>query len=306
MSAWCAALRLPFFVPSVLLYATGALAGARDGGALDWLRALLGLAPVLLVQAAAILTNEAFDADHDAANPHRGRFNGGSGVVAEGRLAREALLKGIAVALVLLGLFSGVLLATAPTAQRGAVVALVALAAVLGVGHTAPPLRIADRGVGELNVAFTHTLLPMAFGWVLQGAPFARPEPGLIAMPAFCALLAARSLAGIPDTGADRAAGRRSYSVIFGPSQAAGVATAMAVAAAIGGALLGWDGLVGGIEGAAMLPAGVLALSLAVRAGVRARRGGDDPAGLPLGLSAWVVLVYAALPLVFFVRTSVG
>jgi 1,4-dihydroxy-2-naphthoate octaprenyltransferase len=70
MSAWCAALRLPFFVPSVLLYATGALAGARDGGSLDWLRALLGLAPVLLVQAAAILTNEAFDADHDAVPAH--------------------------------------------------------------------------------------------------------------------------------------------------------------------------------------------------------------------------------------------
>ncbi|HEX5131717.1 MAG TPA: prenyltransferase [Candidatus Krumholzibacteria bacterium] len=304
---WIRAARPGFFPIALLMYASGVFAGARHAGALDWLPALLGYLCVLLAQAAAGFTNEHFDHSGDAHNQNASRFTGGSRVLVDKLLTHEDLLKASAASVVALGAASALLLATTPHTLRVPLTIATALGIALALAYTAPPLKLGSRGFGELTVAFTHTTLVLLFGWTIQGGSPTAQVPFLVAMPAFWALLALRTLAGIPDVPADRATGRRTYAVIFGPAQAAGIAAFAALAAGTAGILLWRDGILRGLPGVLAVAAAahgvVLAVMLAryIRSGAGVRR-----IGQLLGVATAFVLWYGLIPLLRFLGASFG
>ncbi|MFY0989498.1 NAD(P)H-dependent oxidoreductase [Halomonas sp. C05BenzN] len=246
--AWLRALRLQFYPMTWVAYAVGGLAAAPTGGVFGNPVFWLGYLCLFLLEVATVLINEVVDLGTDRANRFYSTFTGGSRVLVEGRLGLGEVKAGILVAL--LGLVGGTawLLAVTPGSPL-AVSAVLGVLAVLAIGYTAPPLMLSYRGLGELDVAVTHSIGVMLCGFVFLGGAPGDPLPWLLSLPLLLGILPSITLSGIPDLEADAGAGKRTLAVRLGRRGAlrvAFVATLLAAACA-----LAWQvtGLAGGAYG---------------------------------------------------------
>jgi len=151
------------------------------------------------------------------------------------------------------------LVVVVPTVSRGPTAALYALFAVLAVAYTVPPLKFSHRGLGELDVALTHSAGAIVAGYVAQGGIWTGSVPWLLSLPLSLAILPSILLAGCPDRDADQAAGKRTLVVMLGKRAAIRLAMAACLAApALAGlvsmtskdmaALLAWSAAGGAIH----------------------------------------------------------
>jgi 1,4-dihydroxy-2-naphthoate octaprenyltransferase len=177
------------------------------------------------MEAVAVLTNEINDERTDTLNHNSSPFTGGARVLVQGILSTEQLQRGRKLAAACLACIL-LLLALVPGVHAPGVITLVLVGLVLGVGYTAPPLKLAYRTWGELDVEVTHSILVFLLGHVSQGGMMDRPRPWLIALPMFFAILPAIILAGFPDLEADAAVGKQTLVARCGSRAAAGMATA--------------------------------------------------------------------------------
>jgi putative NADPH-quinone reductase/1,4-dihydroxy-2-naphthoate octaprenyltransferase len=270
---WLRAIRLQFYPMTWLAYALGAMAAGGGkavlGDGLFW----LGYAAIFLLEFATVLANEHYDYRTDQANRNFGPFNGGSRVLVDGTLNFREVRAGIALGIAgflccavwLAGLVPGLL-------------PLLTIALVLCLGYTVPPLKLSHRGLGELDVAVTHSFLVLLFGYLLYGGSHADGFPWIAGIPLFLAIVPAIALSGLPDRQADLAAGKRTFAVRAGP--AGTIRLAMALSALAAGAAVTWDmaGFADGVyDGASwfVVPHAVLLLHLLRRlAGDPGRHGG--------------------------------
>jgi len=251
VAAWLAALRLQFYPMTWVAYTLGALAAAV-AAPLAMGPYLLGYLALFLLEAATVFLNDWFDFDSDRLNHLGGPFTGGSRVLVDGRIDRAAMRQGIGLALLGAAGALAMLVAIAPTASTGSIVAIYALLALLALAYTVPPLKLSHRGLGEVDVALTHSAGAIMAGFVAQGGHWADSAPWLLAMPLGLAVLPSILLAGCPDRAADQAVGKRTLVVVLGPRTAIrlamaaclaapAVAAAMALARTDLWALLGWS-----------------------------------------------------------------
>jgi 1,4-dihydroxy-2-naphthoate octaprenyltransferase len=100
------------------------------------------------------------------------------------------------------------------------IVGLLGLAILVGGWiYSAPPLRLAARGLGEIDAALVVAALVPAVGYAaFAGAPDGRFL--LVLVPCVCALLAMMLCVEIPDAAFDRACGKRNLVVRWGPAVA--------------------------------------------------------------------------------------
>lgn len=246
--AWLRALRLQFYPMTWIAYAVGSLLAVSSGVnvSLFW----IGYLALFALEAATVLSNEYFDFESDRNNNHPGPFNGGSRVLVDGSLSPGEMLAGFGVALGLFIAASGWLLAMPATGVDS--FAVLAILTLLALGYTIPPLKLSYRGMGELDVAITHSIGVMLCGYVFQGGPWHHPLPWLLALPLGLAILPAIVLSGLPDREADRKAGKRTLAVRLGVNGAVALAMVAAVAASIAAIALMAYGLDQGAYGRAM------------------------------------------------------
>lgn len=228
--AWVAALRLQFHPMVWGAYGLGVATALQPSGTLALAPFWLGLACLFALEAATVFVNELVDWESDRHNRHAGPFTGGSRVLVDGLLTRHDL-----------GIGTGVALAVSATLAlllpAGGAYLPLGLLAVLAIGYTAPPLKLCWRGLGEIDVAATHSVLVLLFGHMLQGGRLADPLPWAVGLPLFFSILPSITLSGIPDHDADRAAGKRTLAVLLGPrgavrfAQGATIVTVLAAAA---------------------------------------------------------------------------
>jgi 1,4-dihydroxy-2-naphthoate polyprenyltransferase len=209
--------------------ALGAAVAAWSGHRLDaatyaWVQVLVTAFHLMVHYA-----NDYFDR-HGDRGAARTAWSGGSGVLG-GDLA-----PGVALAAALVCAAAG-LLATARFAFAGNVpVALLGLAiAGFAWWYSAPPLRLAARGLGELDAALVVGILVPCTAY----AAFAgRVDGEIVRSSLVCALamLGMMIAVEVPDRAADAAAGKRNWVVRFGESAGrlalagTGVATALNLA----------------------------------------------------------------------------
>ena len=239
--AWLQAVRVQFYPMTLIAYSVGALTAVGDAS-LDLSVFWWGYAALFFLEAATVLSNDYFDFDSDRQNHNAGPFTGGSRVLVEGKLKAREVWAGIGVALVLYSATLGWLLPAAVSPVPLAV-ALSALT-VCALGYTIPPLKLSHRGLGELDVALTHSIGVMLPGYLLQSGPWHDPLPWLLSVPLFFAVLPAIVLAGIPDYDADKAAGKKTLVVIFGKRRAvlaALICTLLATVSALTWHIFGLD-----------------------------------------------------------------
>jgi 1,4-dihydroxy-2-naphthoate octaprenyltransferase len=235
--------------------AVAASAGYRlDPGTYAWAQ-LLVTAFQLMVHYA----NDYFDRDGDL-GAARTPWSGGSGVVASGalpyRVAWIAALAGAAI-----GAAAALRFALAGNAT---VAALGAAILVLAWNYSAPPIRLAARGLGELDTALVVAVLVPAVGY----AAFAHALEGRLltaAFPCALAMFAMMLCVELPDAGSDLGCGKHTLVVRWGPARIWRIAAGLAGAAAVTATALG--GRTAHLAGIVLLvPACVAAAALAFAA----------------------------------------
>jgi 1,4-dihydroxy-2-naphthoate polyprenyltransferase len=168
--------------------------------------------------------NDYFDRAADARS-ERTPWSGGSGVLTAGELPpRAALIAALVCAA--LGLAATAHFALAGNRTVGGLGSAIL---VFAWCYSAPPLRLAARGLGELDTALVVAVLVPCTGF----AAFAgRIEPAMlpVTLPCALAMLAMMLAVEMPDAGADYLAGKRNLVVRWGVATAYVALTALSIA----------------------------------------------------------------------------
>lgn len=232
VTPWVKALRLQFYPMTFAAYAVGAYGAVSRGYDFDSLLFWLGYCWIFLLEVATVFSNDYFDYQTDRQNKYYGPFNGGSRVLVEDELRPAALKRGALIALSLSLLAAGLLLSITSGPVLG-IGLFMLLFFIFAVGYTVPPLKLSYRGVGELDVALTHSIAVILSGYVFQGGGFSDSLPWLLSVPVFLAILPSIILAGIPDFEADGAVAKKTLAVRFGRGGAAKLAMAFTLLTAV-------------------------------------------------------------------------
>ncbi|RTL56989.1 MAG: prenyltransferase [Rhodocyclaceae bacterium] len=207
----------------------GVLLGFACAPGFNALTAAVTLIFALAAHAGANVVNDFHDMDTDALNTERlFPFTGGSRFIQNGVLSPRSIA--------LLGY--GLLLSVVPAgfwlmAKVGNGLFWIGLAGLLlGWAYSAPPLRLAARGMGELAVALGWSLVVVGAAMV-QGAAWA-PRPFYAGLAYGLMVANLLYINQFPDATADAAAGKRTVVVRLGRTRAvAGYAVITALAALI-------------------------------------------------------------------------
>jgi len=244
--SWLRGVRLQFYPMTWLAYTAGALAAGPPGGVFGNPVFWLGYLCLFLLEVATVLSNELLDFRSDRSNRFFSMFTGGSRVLVEGLLSPREVQAGIAVSLAGFVTATVALLALTPGSVPAALTVL-ALLAFLAIGYTVPPMKLSYRGLGEIDVAVTHSLGVILCGFLFLGGRWQDPLPWLLSLPLLLAILPSITLSGIPDLEADATAGKRTLAVRLGQRNTLWLATAFTALAAAAAVL--WD-LLGLADGA--------------------------------------------------------
>jgi len=263
--------RPKFLAGGFVLYGLGAALAVAAGAPFEAARFVWGQVVVTAAQLMTHYANDFFDLEADRANRTPTAWSGGSRVLPDGLLPPR-------VALVAARALGGIALVAACVLAARArdlplLLPLALLITALAWSYSAPPLRLAARGLGELTTAVVVSLCVPVLGYYLQ----ARQIDGRIIAACLlpCALQFAMLLAiELPDAAGDAVAGKRTLVVRLGAAAGARSYAALTIA--------GFGALPLLAQGA--LPARVavapLALApIAIWQALRVARGGySDPA----------------------------
>jgi 1,4-dihydroxy-2-naphthoate octaprenyltransferase len=238
LAPWLRIMRLQFYPMSFVAYTLGAAMAGSKGLGFTLNTYLLGYAYLFFLELFAVLSNELWDLPTDRINRNASPYNGGSRVLVEGRLTPEEVQTFLRRALCLL-VGSGIwLLFVSDASSRTRVILLLIAGVFMGLGYTVPPLKLCYRGLGELVVGLTHGPYVILCGFVFQSGSWAEPGPWIMSAPLFFAVLAAITLAGVPDQLADKRAFKKTLSVVFGEQTACLLAVVFATLAVVIGTLV--------------------------------------------------------------------
>jgi 1,4-dihydroxy-2-naphthoate octaprenyltransferase len=220
------------FLPASLLpVILGTAWGWRAAGGLDLGAFALALAAVVCVHGAVNVLNDVYDDTQGGDRDNRERihpFTGGSRFIQNAVMTRAAMARWGAVLLA-----AGAALGLALALRAGAAVLGLGLLGVgLGLAYSLPPVRLSDRGLGELAVGLGFGVLPVAGAAWLQSGRWDADALWLslpVAVWVALVLLANE----VPDARADAAAGKRTLVVRLGPGGAARLYLALQFAAAL-------------------------------------------------------------------------
>lgn len=184
----------------VLTYALGAGVADYLGTIIDWNAYLLGQAWILLVLLSAIYLHEYFSADSTRPVLDRRAYTGGFGRESLGDLTRTTVLIAGFTCMAIAASITVLMLQYAGITPGGLVVMLIFTAGALMLAL--PPVRLAERGYGEITTALLVSTLIPALAYLFQTGELHR----LLAMTTFpLALLHLAMILAyeLPEYGAD-------------------------------------------------------------------------------------------------------
>jgi 1,4-dihydroxy-2-naphthoate octaprenyltransferase len=284
--------RLPFLTATIVPVILGILIAASDG-AFDLLTAVLTVVGASFVQLAINVSNDVFDTTQgaDDANVTPTQFSGGSRVVQYGLVTFRQMATLAFAFFVAAGLVGLLLLAL-----RGspALLAIGVVGFIVGLGYTAPPLKLVYRGLGEIAVAVGFGPLMLLGAYVVQTRGSLAVEPFVASLPIALLIALVLYVNEIPDRRGDARAGKRTLPVRFGQRTiVTGYRLVVAAAFAV---------LVAGVA-VGLLPIPALLMLLTLPLALRVERGlapnYDNPYGLMAVMGVNIRLhLYAGLLLV--------
>ena len=219
-----------FLLPGVLLYSLGAIFAIAHGASFDMGLFLFGYAIFFCAHLSVHFSNDYFDREADQ-NAQRTSVSGGSGVLVE-----HPELAPLALRIALLLLLLSVLMALAFTVLYSYslwFLSYAILGGLLGWFYTAPPLRLAYRGLGEASTAIATGFMMPGMGYFVMSGTMDLWFV-VLSLPLVCYGLYFIVTVEMPDVESDRAAGRSNLLVDHGlraGTQVALLATGLATLA---------------------------------------------------------------------------
>jgi len=199
--------RLQFLICGMALFAFGALWAILLGAPIYLSRILLGYLILLPAHLSISYSNDYFDVDVDKYdNPTV--FSGGSGVLVDHPELRKPALW-TAIILILCSLALGIvfqIVYSFPIWFLG----FVLLGNLIGWFYSAPPIRLAYRGLGELSMAVSIGLLIPGFGYLVTSGQINK-EGLLFIIPLMLYGLAFILSVEIPDMESDRLGNKQTW-----------------------------------------------------------------------------------------------
>ena len=204
--------RLPFLFGGFLLFCIGALLALLSGASFSLSRFLFGYAIFFTAQLSLSYSNNYYDVEVDRYSQQTA-ISGGSSV-----LLRRPDLKPFTIQFALLLVVLSLILAVSFAVIYDYpwwFVAFVAGGNALGWSYTAPPLRLAYRGWGEMATALTYAFLMPGIGFLTFMSRFTWPFV-LVAAPLLLYGLEFILSVELPDYASDRRAAKRTFVARWG------------------------------------------------------------------------------------------
>jgi 1,4-dihydroxy-2-naphthoate octaprenyltransferase len=255
------ATRLPFLSATLIPVLLGIAIAARQGS-FEPVTAVLTIVAAAAIHLGLNVSNDVFDdvLGADRLNYTPTPYSGGSRVIQYGLLTRRematlsATLYGVAIVI-------GLLLVAMTRSVE--LLAIGVIGVLIGLGYTAPPLKLVYRGLGEIAVALGFGPVMLLGAYVVQTGRIGI-EPLVASAPVAILVALILYVNEIPDRPADAAAGKRTLVVRWTPET---VRTAYLVAVSLAFAVI----VVG--VGLRILPIPTLLALLALPLAVRVYRG---------------------------------
>jgi 1,4-dihydroxy-2-naphthoate octaprenyltransferase len=220
--------RPPFLTVGVLPFILGTLLAWKLEGIFSVPIFTLGLVAVILIMISTYHAGEYFDYEGDVLSNrlHQNRFAGGSRVLTSGALPPGLALRTSVISILAaagIGIYIQFGLGTGPYT-----ILLGSLGLFPGFFYSTKPIRLVERGVGEIFIGFCYGWLPVASAFYIQ-AGYIAPVIHWIGIPIGFTIFNVIFLNEFPDHVADKTVGKRNLLVRLGMERGALIYSAAAI-----------------------------------------------------------------------------
>lgn len=215
---WARLMRLKYQSVGVLPFLLGAVLAIRSGASPNPPLIVLGVLAVVCILTMTYLANEYFDYEIDKNNAQAGAFSGGAKVLAQGLVPHRTVLNAAHVSMglaALAGLAIVILFRPGPLTIPLGIVGILA-----GYFYTAPPVKLAYRGLGEIAIAFSYGWLAVFIAYYLLAGVPNDPFVHIITIPVALTSLSTMLTLELPDFESDDAGGRKNLVIRLGKRRA--------------------------------------------------------------------------------------
>ncbi len=205
---WLALSRPPFHTVGILPFILGTMLAYKITLTFSMVIFLLGVTAVILIMLSTYHLGEYFDYKEDEISQrlYKSNFAGGSGVIPAGTMPRSVALWTGLISFLLAGAIGVILqfvLNTGPCTLL-----LGCLGAFPGFFYSTKPVRLVQRGVGEVFIGFCYGWLPVASAYYIQTGTI-HPVIHWMAIPIGLTIFNVIFLNEYPDYEADKATGKK-------------------------------------------------------------------------------------------------
>lgn len=208
LRGWFGLSRPTFHTVGILPFILGAILAYKFTSSVNIAVFVLGVLAVILILLSTYHAGEYFDYQEDAISHrfYKSNFAGGSGVIQEGILSRSVPLWTSIISFIIAGLIGLILQFYFKTGAY--TLALGCLGAFPGLFYSTKPIRLVQRGLGEIFIGFCYGWLPVASAYYIQTATI-HPIIHWLGIPIGFTIFNVTFLNEFPDYIADNYAGKR-------------------------------------------------------------------------------------------------
>ncbi len=228
LGGWFSLSRLPFHTVGIMPFVLGTILAWKFTSSFDAPVFMLGISALILIMLSTYHAGEYSDIREDEISRrlHDSKFAGGSGIIQQGILPRRAALWTSIISLLLAGCIGIILQFYFKTGPF--TLPLGALGAFAGLFYSLRPVRLVERGWGELLIGFCYGWLTIASAYYIQTATI-HPLVHWLAIPVGLSIINVILLNEFPDAEADKKTGKRNLLYRLGKKATTALYTLLAL-----------------------------------------------------------------------------
>ncbi|MCX5848450.1 MAG: prenyltransferase [Deltaproteobacteria bacterium] len=208
IKGWISLSRPPFHTVGILPFILGTMLAYKINSAISLEIFALGILGVILIMLSTYHSGEYFDYKEDeiSQRSYKSKFAGGSGVIQAGAMSRSVALWTSIISLLLAGAIGIILQFVLKTGPYTLLLGF--LGAFPGFFYSTRPIRLVQRGVGEIFIGFCYGWLPVASAYYIQTSSI-HPIIHWLTIPIGLTIFNVIFLNEFPDYAADKATGKK-------------------------------------------------------------------------------------------------
>jgi len=208
LKGWISLSRPPFHTVGILPFILGTILAYKINSTISMEIFFLGVLGVILIMLSTYHSGEYFDYREDeiSQRSYKSKFAGGSGVIPAGTMPRSVALWTSIISLLLAGVIGIILQFVLKTGPYTLLLGF--LGAFPGFFYSTRPIRLVQRGLGEIFIGFCYGWLPVASAYYIQTGSI-HPIIHWLAIPIGLTIFNVIFLNEFPDYAADKATGKK-------------------------------------------------------------------------------------------------